>query len=261
MKKSSPIWNSIGTLVGVVILILALTKNTSRTVLLSVAATVWMIWLALVLLAAADQPKQARRRHRKHPKRTAFDYEAPTTEQLLLCHVNHRISARLSAVQPDATWEWCVGDPVSLIRSGGTGRIRVFGISGYDYADVRIDQHANLGCNLVQMLPLDKEDAAIGEPEKLPPNKEPVDPRIWYEEQGRELLERLVNDLNSRGHSSLTITEDGDVCIRTCGNAENVSVERFASFPAKAEWPELVQVLEGEGLAADTTTQGIQVTW
>lgn len=105
MKKKNPVWNSIGILAGAVILILALVRDTPRTVLLSVAATVWMLWLALALLSATGQPKQACRRRRRHPKRAAFDYDAPTTEQLLLCHVNHRISARLLAAHPNATWE------------------------------------------------------------------------------------------------------------------------------------------------------------
>lgn len=255
--KKSPIWNSIGVLAGAVLLILALAKGTPRTVLLSAAATVWMLWLALMLLGRAGQPKQPRHRHRSHPKRAAFDYETPTAEQLLLCHVNHRISARLQAAHPDATWEWCVKDPVQLICKGGTGRIRVFGIPDYDYADIRIDQHANLGCNLVRVVPLDgnEDDNA----EKQPPNKQPVDPRIWYEEQGRELLERLVADLNSRGHSSLTLTEDGGICIHE--DTEEVSVGRFASFPEKVYWPGLVKALEGDGLAADASAQGIQVTW
>lgn len=137
----------------------------------------------------------------------------------------------------------------------------MFGVPHYDYADIRIDQHANLGCNLVQITPLDEESGGTNEPERLPPNKAPVDPRIWYESESRELLERLVNDLNSRGHSSLTITEAGDVCIHPCGDAENAAVERFDSFPEKAGWPGLVKVLESEGLAADATAQGIQVTW
>lgn len=261
MKKSSPIWNSIGILAGVVILILALAKGTPRTVLLSAAATVWMLWIALMLLGRAGQPKQPRHRRRKHIKhtgRTVFDYDAPTAEQLLLCHVNHRISARLLAAHPDATWEWCVKDPVQLICKGGTGRIRVFGIPDYDYADIRIDQHANLDCNLIRVMPLDGEGNDGGE-ETLPPNKQPVDPRIWYEEQGRELLERLVADLNSRGHSSLTLTEDGGVCIQE--DTQEVSVGRFASFPEKVYWPGLVKALETDGLAADATAQGIQVKW
>lgn len=257
MKKSSPIWNSIGILAGAVILVLALAHGTPRTVLLSVAATFWMLWLALALLGRAGQTKPFRHRRHKHPKRAAFDYDAPTAEQLLLCHVNHRISARLLAAHPDATWEWCVKDPVQLIRKGGTGRIRVFGIPDYDYADIRIDQHANLGCNLIRVMSLDGQDGNEGE--KLPPNKQPVDPRIWYEEQGRELLERLVADLNSRGHSRLTLTEDGGICIHE--DAEEVSVGRFASFPEKVYWPGLVKALEGDGLAADATAQGIQVTW
>lgn len=250
MKKAGFLSNSVGVLAGAVILIIALTKGTLRTVLLSFTAAAWMIWLAVLLI----------RRHRKQGRwqeKPCITPEENAPEQLLLRHVNHRISARLCAVYPDASWSWCVKDPVRLICKGGTGRIRVFGVDDYDYADVRIDRQANLACELVKTVPLRKEDTENAS--KLPPNKQPVDPRIWYEAQGRAVLERLVADLNSRGHSRLTLAENGDICIKE--DKKDVAVEHFSTFPEKVCWPGLVHVLQGDGLAADATAQGIEVTW
>ena len=82
--------------------------------------------------------------------------------------------------------------------------------------------------------------------------------QIWYETQGRSVLEALISDLNSRGHSKLTLREDGDICIEQGEDA--ISQEHLNNFPQKVYWPRLAEVLESNGLAAEVTAQGIQVT-
>ena len=91
------------------------------------------------------------------------------------------------------------------------------------------------------------------------PTSTPIDPRIWYENNGRTVMETLIADLNSRGHSKLTLKENGDICIQQ--GEELVPQEHLSNFPAKVYWPRLVEVFESNGLAAETTAQGIQVSW
>ena len=71
--------------------------------------------------------------------------------------------------------------------------------------------------------------------------------------------EALISDLNSRGHSKLTLRENGDICIEQGEDA--VSQEHLNNFPQKVYWPRLAEVLESNGLAAEVTAQGIQVSW
>ncbi len=92
-----------------------------------------------------------------------------------------------------------------------------------------------------------------------PPNKQPVDPQIWYEVSGRTVLESVMADLNSRGHSSLTLHDDGSICIMQ--GQDEVSEEHLSNFPEKVYWPRLIQVFERNGLAAEVTAKGIQVSW
>lgn len=106
---------------------------------------------------------------------------------------------------------------------------------------------------------LSKVGGETNEDDATPPNRQPVDPRIWYETQGRSVLEALISDLNSRGHSKLTLREDGDICIKQGEDA--VSQEHLNNFPQKVYWPRLAEVLESNGLAAEVTAQGIQVSW
>lgn len=48
----------------------------------------------------------------------------------------------------------------------------------------------------------------------MPKQPDPVDPQVWYEVQGRKVLEALITDLHSRGYNSLTIRENGDIAIQ-----------------------------------------------
>ena len=187
------------------------------------------------------------------------ELEEPVSDDLLLRYANHRILAYLRSSYADACFEWCEKRPAELIRTNGTGRIRLHNVDGFDHADITFGQDATIKCDLLKIVPLSKAGTEQGDEANIPPNKQPIDPRIWYENCGREVMETLIADLNSRGHSKLTLRENGDICIQQ--DDELVPQEHLANFPAKVYWPRLVEVFESKGLSAETTAQGIQVSW
>ena len=178
---------------------------------------------------------------------------------LLLRHVNHRISAYLKAVYPDATWEWRSPEPEKLILHGGTGRITISGIPDYNQAEVTFDQKANFSCSLLKVTPVVQSTAENGASEKLPAPPREIDPQVWFEQQGRKVLDDLIYDLNSRGYSSLVIKDNGDVCIRQ-GDVEKAQTS-FKNLPEKHYWPRLLKVFEREGIAASMTDDAIALNW
>ena len=185
MKKTSPLWGSISILTGVVIAILSLLRGIWATVALLTAFAVWGLWLIFTqLLPAWRSNRTYRRRVRQsHDRQEAvLDTSDSGMDLVLLRHVNHRISEHLRSVYPQAHWEWTLADPTRFIAYGGTGRIRVYGIPDYDYAGVTLDRQGGLRCSLVKVAPLEAEAA---------PNQQPVDPRVWYEFQGRSILEDI----------------------------------------------------------------------
>ena len=94
-----------------------------------------------------------------------------------------------------------------------------------------------------------------------PPNQQDTDLNEWYELHGRETLEALITDLDSRGHSCLTLKEDGSVCIQPMDGGEETVQGSLEEFPEKSEWSELVKVLEQTGLAATARENCITVAW
>ena len=262
MKSNAKLWGSISVLIGVVIAILAIAHDPLRTWLLLAVFAVWGLWLVLAMLLpsmAAVRRYKARRLHEaqcNQPPVSGMSMENDLeTTRILLCHVNHRISAYLKSVYPDATWEWKEKSPEDIILQGGTGRIQLYNVPDYNFADVQLDPKANLHCSLMKIVPLVEAEEA---PAQVPPNQEPVDPQVWYEATARGVLENLIADLSSRGHNSLTLKEDGAVCVE---EHLDEPCETFSSFPQKVYWPRLVKVLERAGYSADAQGDAIVVSW
>jgi hypothetical protein len=124
---------------------------------------------------------------------------------------------------------------------------------------VLFDQQANINCSMMRIVPLAELHPDSVETAQIPQPHQPVDPQVWYEVQGRKILEELVTDLNSRGHSSLTIKDNGDICILQ-GDALKPQTA-FENLPDKVYWPRLTKVFEREGLAAKVTDDSIVLSW
>lgn len=255
MKKNATLWNSIPILIAAVIAVVAFTRGTRSTVLLILVFALWGLW------AIWTQVLPARRR--AHVRQQTEQTAAPdqTLLQTLLHHVNYRVSGCLKSAYPEAHWEWTMRDPASFVATGGTGRIRVYGIPDYSYADVTLDRNGKLSCSLIQVAPINGASEKPAEKPAAAPDQEPQDPCIWYEIHGRAVLESLVADLASRGHHSLTLKEDGNICIRPVDGGTETAQGAFATFPEKVYWPRLVEVLKQNGLAATAKDTGIVVAW
>lgn len=271
MKNDKALWGSISILIGAVIAIMALIRGAWQIWLLLGVFALWGIWVTAVLLLPLMRQAQRRRKYQMRLKERQKEQisEAPLDQGmenggepmdlLLLRHANYRISSYLRGAYPDVTWEWCIKNPERLVRQGGVGRIRIFGVTDFDHADITIDRKANITCDMIKIVPLSAVGADAGADANMPPNRQPVDPQIWFEVTGRKVLESLMADLNSRGHTSLTLHEDGEICIEQ--DKDEVAQEHLSNFPEKVYWPRLIQVFERNGLAAEITSKGIQVSW
>ena len=271
MKSEKALWSSISILIGVVIAVLAFARGNAQIWFLLVVFSLWGTWVVgFLLLPMINQAKKNRKRRAMLKARyqqahgiPKQNYPNPTegesATELLMRHVNLRITNYIRSIYQDAIWEWCEKNPADLIINGGTGRIRVYGIEEYNHADIKIDKRGNISCSMVKSVPLNMVNGTDDSEENLSPNQQPVNTQIWYELQARKVLETTIADLNSRGYSKLTIREDGDVLIDQ--GEDDTPQEHLTSFPAKVYWPQLIKVLQSEGMAAQIVPNGIQLTW
>ena len=279
MRKKKTLWSGVSILIVAALVITAFIRGKAQAWLLAAAFAVWAVWATCYFLVPYIKEelhkREAKRIRQKCEKqdaafqRTTIPDRPGSTELVLLRHANYRISAYLRSVYPDVTWEWREEFPERIVAKGGTGRIQLFGVDGFDFADVTLDRNGGIDCALVNIVPLkqptapqpsapDTEDTAEA-PAAMPKRPDPVDPQVWYEIQGRKVLETLIADLHSRGYNSLTIRENGDIAIQQA-DSEKVRTA-FESIPEKTYWARLCKVFEREGMAADITDGGILLSW
>lgn len=248
-----------------VLAVMAFIRGPLQIWFLAGAFALWALWMLVPMIATAHR-RNARRQKRQTPPPPAKPREfnvpdlSESAEGILLRHVNFRISAYLKSAYPDVTWEWEEKNPERIITRGGAARIKLFGVPDFNYANVIFDCKANINCDMMKIIPL--SEVAGGTPNGAPaqkPPQQPTDPQIWYEMQARQVLEDLIADLYSRGHNSLTIKENGDICIKQA-DAE-VTAQTLKNFPARNYWQALAKVFEKEGMAAAVTDIGLAVTW
>ena len=279
MKRKKSLWSGVSILIVAMLAITAFIRGNAQVWLLAIAFTLWSVWAVFYYLIPYIKEELHRREARrirkkceqqdaKRPSFTIPEVSDPLN-LVLLRHVNYRISTYLQSVYPDATWEWREEFPERIVAKGGTGRIKLFGVEGFNFADVTFDQNAGIDCALVNVVPMAQRTTteapakqtanAATEPITAPKQQNPVDPQVWYEVQGRKVLEALITDLHSRGYNSLTIRENGDIAIKQA-DCEKVRTA-FESIPEKTYWARLCKVFEREGMAANITDGGILLTW
>lgn len=130
MNKKKSIWSGVSVLIAAVLAIVAFVRSDTQIWLLTAAFTIWAIWVTIAFVFPYIQEQETEKR--RAARRAAYDAQRQSLRSLsmeeedgfgplLLRHVNHRISAYLKAVYPDATWEWRSPEPEKLILHGGTG--------------------------------------------------------------------------------------------------------------------------------------------
>lgn len=255
----------VSALLVAVLAIMAFIRGPLQVWFLASAFTLWALWVIIPMIITAQKRSHLRQKRQAHaPAAKPREFYVPDlsepAEGVLLRHVNFRISAYLKSAYPDVTWEWEEKEPERIISRGGTARIKLYGVPDFNYANVIFDCKANINCDMMKIIPLSEvAGASSGTPAPPQNPPQPTDPQIWYEMQARQVLEDLIADLHSRGHNSLTIKENGDICIKQA-DAE-VAAQTLKNFPSRNYWQALAKVFEKEGLAAAVTETGLAVTW
>ena len=268
MKKKKTLWNGVSVLIAIELVIMALTRDYVQLGLSTVAAIGWTVWAVSYFLVPfvkaklnAREARKLREHYEAEERKLAEPKENSDTSLSLLLHVNHRITNYLQSAYPGSSWEWRVEDPEVLVTNGGTGRIQVFGVSDFSHADVTVNKKAEITYEMLKIVPMGENPPELSDEEEATPTapQNPINPQVWYEQKGRVVLENIITDLNSRGHSSLSITESGDVIIKQ--DEREIKKATLEAMPDKVYWHRLAKVFQGEGLAASVTDNAVVVSW
>ena len=256
--SKSPVWSSLGILIGAIVAILAIVRGKWQLPLLILAVGIWAFWLLWPIVLPVLQEYRSKRRleisrrkKRKDLMSAGVSYD--NLQQMLLAHVNYRVSAAIRSAYPNASWEWKTKDPHRVASQGGIACIRVYNIPNYEYFRVRLGPDASIVCEPIDAPPQPAGDA--------PQTSQAEGLEEWFEAKGKEVLTRLMCELNSRGHSKLFLNEDGEVSIQPVPGGGLIPQHQLDSFPKKADWPKLTELLKGAGLNATQINDSIQIAW
>ena len=256
--SKSPIWSSLSILIGAIVAILAIVRGKWQLPLLILAAGVWAFWLLRPIVLPVLQKYRSkiqleisRGKKRKEMMSAGVSYDGLL--QKLLAHVNYRVSAALRSAYPSASWEWKTKDPLRFVSQGGIACIRVYNIPNYAYFRVRLGPDASIVCEPINDPPQPAENT--------PQSQQTADPETWFETKGKETLTKLMCELNARGHSKLFLNEIGEVSIQPVPDGELIPQHQLDSFPKKADWPKLTELLKNAGLNAAQMNDSIQIAW
>ena len=267
-KAKTGLWPDVSILIVTCLAITAFIRGAWQFWLLFAAFAVWCTYAVYNHLL----PFLREQRDQKEAKTLRLHYEQDTKKRMftevdvsdpvsvvLLRHANHRISSKLRAVYPDATWEWCSEHPERIVAKGGVGRLRLHNAGDYNYGEVILDQEARICFKLLKLVSYEEEANPSNGDNESPKQVQEIDSQVWYETNGKAVLTNLIADLNSRGHRSLTILGDGNVSI-TQADSE-VKRPAFTSIPERIHWPRLIKVFEREGIAAKAADHGLVLSW
>ena len=266
MRRFQGLWNSVALLIAAVLAVMCFTRGTLQLWLFAAVFAVWGVSAFVTTLIPAVHRLYYRLEGRKIERKEKERERTFTVPELdlplnvtVLRHINHRITGYIKSLYPDATWKWKTEKPEQIMAKGGTGRIELFGVEDYNYADVSFDREANIKFSLLKVVDLNRIRQEAAKSEKGKPCQTDVDPQIWYDRKGRVVLKNLIADLASRGHHHLTILDDGR-CVIEQGE-KTVQVSQLEGFPERMYYPRLIKVLESEGLASKTVDGGLAVDW
>jgi len=212
------------------------------------------------ITAMRRKAKAIREKKRAAARATDHAETGNAADKLLLSHLSCRVTDKLKAVFPDATWFWLEENP-GRVAEGGTARIRVKGADEYTHADVTVDEFFRIGFEMIKIVSLkDIVEPVVPETENAEAHS-PAQANVadWYEWVGKEALHEVITELNTRGYSRVFIKETGEVYVVEDGS-EAVKAA-LKGMPGKSGWAELVDVLAAGDLCGEIDNDRLTVAW
>ena len=177
----------------------------------------------------------------------------------ILQHIRLRITDKLKSAYAEATWQWDKEPDLHDILAGKTFRILVENMESYTHADISFGRIHVEPMTIGAFSPAESKADADDADTPAPEEPAVVDVRVWYELIGQKILTEQITELHAKGHSKLTIMENGDITVKN--QKKDILKATLDSFPAQNYWQELVSILAEDQLTAKITGNSLQVSW
>ena len=154
MKSDNAIRNGTSIFVGIIVAIAAFVRGALLLPLLLVACSVWGLYMLHHLRGGLPAVPKKKAKTSRRAKFVVSDIGDEPLSDILLLHVNQRITAALRTAGSNIAWEWATKDPLAIVKEGWRCLLRVHGLDGFESAEVVMDKQAHLRCELINTVPL-----------------------------------------------------------------------------------------------------------
>lgn len=202
---------------------------------------------------AAPTPAPAVVQSRQEPMvipEVSSDFKA-----VMLRHINARITERLQAGFPDATWDWCETSPIDIAADGGIGRIRTENTDRYSHAEVTFEKN---GFIRLQMLEIAEVPQKPTIPAGAAAEPNAIDLSGWYEVNASNVVRAAIDEVYVRGHRKLYLNDKGELYIK--GKNDRTVQGKISHMPGKQLWKDLVPFFAADEIKASVGNE-IELTW
>lgn len=195
--------------------------------------------------------------HPATPTAVKAQPQAPDLEAVMLRHLNFRITDKLQGAFPDAAWRWETKHPLEQAIKGGAGRIKVFGVPDWNFADVLLEPSGHLHLKMLSLRPLEELRPSVSRASSGDPDA--VNLRDWYDLSASAVIRATIDEIYTRGFKKLHIAEDGELYVLE--QQEQVKQGRLSHLPGKKLWNDLIPFFEEDDINAKVMEDCIELTW
>ena len=155
MRRLQRLWGLVSVLTAAVLAGICFLRGSRQRIFLVGVFALWIAYSFAVFLMPVIKRYKYRRNLRKIRKKPQNHSGSNVAElqrlyYLLLCNANHRITGYIKSIYPEAVWKWETAAPEKVITEGETGRIRLFNVDDYNFADISFNNSANIECTFLK---------------------------------------------------------------------------------------------------------------
>lgn len=239
-----------GTLVAAVISCLVLVLEKYRPIVLLAIFVIWSVCLWHQLQKVRRQKKE----EKKEPAMQIIDLE-PDYKKLFSQQIQLRVQEKLRMKFPGATVDLSEKEIERLATFGKPVYVPIRKADDFRHISILLSGSGEIQVNLFSLVNLEQ----VHEAKNVVPEPVELDTEQWYSQKGQQLLTELITNMNSRGYSRLSISENGDVTVKE--NGRNVRKDHFQEIPPKKHWARLKELMSDEDIQVQVSGRQLTFEW
>lgn len=211
--------------------------------------------LCITAFAWEMQMQQGRQKRRLPKQKVQMIDLEPNYKKLFVQQIQLCVQEKLRKKFPDANVELGEKELERLATFGKVGYVPIKKADRYCHMSIELMCSGEIQMNLFALVSLENAQAQT----QSMPEGNKVDVEQWYTQKGQQLLTELITNMNTRGYTELSISENGDVTV--VENGRNVIKDRFQEIPPKKDWRKLKKLMLEEDIEVQVPGKQLSFAW